>query len=119
MVHDLPGDFGVIVDVNILVADNDEFGKHEHSRTPDRVDHLLSMAGIPFLDPDDHIVMEHAFNGHVHVEDIWSDHLEKREKYPLRGLTEIGVFLRRASDQRSRIDGILPVSDCGNMEYRV
>ena len=86
---------------------------------PDRVDHLLAVAGIALLDPDDHIVMEHAFNGHVHVEDVGRDHLEQRQEYALRGLAEICVFLRRAADQRGRIDGVPPVRNGGNMEYRV
>ena len=86
---------------------------------PDRMDHLLAMAGIALSDLDDHVVMEHAFHGHVHVEDIGCHHLEQRQEDALRGLAEVGILLGRPADKRCRIDGILAVGDGGDVEDRV
>src|SRR3990172_1386398 len=64
VVHDLPRHFRIVVDIHVLVADDDELGEHEHARSPDRVDHLFAVARVALSDPDDHIVMEHAFYFH-------------------------------------------------------
>ena len=100
-------DLCVVVHVHVGVDDDHGLGQREHPEPPDRVHHLLGMAGERLADRDDHAVVERARDREVVVDDLRQGHLDRRQEDPLGRLAEPGVLRRRLPDDDGRVDRVL------------
>ena len=92
--------------VDPLVDDDDRLREAEQAEAPDRVHHLLRLAGEAFADRDDHAVVERARDGQVVVDDLRHAHPDRGQEDPLGRLAEPGVLGRRLADHDRRVDRV-------------
>src|SRR5688572_6174184 len=90
-----PRDLGLVLYVHVLVDDDDALGEHELAETPDRAHDLAGVAGIAFVDRDEHEVVENPGGREVHVDDLRQRLADQRQEDPLAGHADVVVLHRR------------------------
>ena len=115
---DAEEDLLVVVHVDPLVDDHDRLRQAEQPEAPDRVHHLLRVAGEALADRDDAAVVERARDRQVVVDDLGDAHPDRRQEDPLGRLAEPRVLLRRLADHDRRVDRVAPHRHRGHVEDR-
>ena len=63
--------------------------------------------------------MENALNGHIDILHLRQHLLQERQENTLRSLGQVGILHGGPAHHRSKVDGVFPVGDSGDMEHRV
>ena len=108
-----------VLDIHVLVYHNDELGEHHQHHTPDGAHNLFRLARIAFFDGDNDDVVEAAFDGHVHINDLGQNDFDQLQEETFRGLAEIGILHGRFADNGRRVDRMAAVSDGSQVHHRI
>src|SRR5215475_4569420 len=71
--HD-PGDFGKILDIDVMIHNHQNFGKHHLAQAPQCMHDLPRMPRKLLLDRNNRQIMKHAVHRQVHVHDFRQSH---------------------------------------------
>ena len=72
--------------------------------------------GEPLIDGDDDQVVEYAFGGHVHVDDLRELGSHERQEDALGCFSHIEILLRRLADNSGQVNRVLSVCDRRDMK---
>src|SRR5579872_197735 len=105
-----------VVDVDMVVDDDDEFGEGHLAGAPDGVHHSSRMVRIFLFDFDEDAVVEYAGDGEVVIDDVGDERSEEWEENSFGGFAKEIVFHGGFADDGGGVDGIFSVSDGGDVE---
>ncbi len=119
VIEGFPRHFMQVLNVHILINNHDDFRKHCLTQAPNAMHDFSRVSGVPFGDAHDHQVMEDAFKRHMHVDNFRKLFADDWQKQTFHCLAHVIIFLRRNSNNDRMINGILPVSNCSQVECGV